>query len=101
MSKTTHHPDSDQCAEALKLLADPTRLKIMQLLRDDAKTVSQLLQDIQIPQNLMSHHLRVLREGALVTATREGKAVRYARTSTVDSTDHGGINLGCCEVRFP
>lgn len=54
------------------LLSDPTRLRIIELLRDNQQSVTQLNSHIKSSQPLISRHLRMLREAGLVK--REVKA---------------------------
>ena len=87
------------CAPRLAVLADPTRLAVLDFLLKQSGTVKEINRGIRVPQNLLSHHLKVLRESGLVSARREGKAVRYELASGVQA-DTKGINLGCCSVMF-
>ena len=68
-------------ATAAKALADPTRLIIAALLRDGGELcVCDLAWLTGKAINLVSHHLKTLRVGGLVTSSREGKLVLYALT---------------------
>jgi ArsR family transcriptional regulator len=64
-------------AQMCQGLADPTRILILYLLADEPRYVTELAETLDIRQPTVSHHLKVLRERGLVTATREGNAVRY------------------------
>jgi DNA-binding transcriptional ArsR family regulator len=64
-------------AQMCQGLADPTRILILYLLADDARYVSELAEILEVRQPTVSHHLKVLRDRGLVTATREGNAMRY------------------------
>jgi ArsR family transcriptional regulator len=89
------------CADKLRVLADVTRLSVMESLLDGPKNVTEINSRIKIDQSLLSHHLKVLREAGLVTSRREGKAVRYAIAPEAASLGAGkGINLGCCQISF-
>lgn len=91
---------TQRCAERLKLLADPTRLAILQLLRDGPRQVGEINAEIAVAQSLLSHHLRKLREARLVFAERVGKAVHY-RLALPLQTDASSLDLGCCALQFP
>jgi ArsR family transcriptional regulator len=93
----TVHPSA--CAERLAVLAEPTRLAVLGFLLDRPATVKEINGAVRVAQNLLSHHLRVLREAGLVVARREGKAVRYELARGV-GTDSREINLGCCSLTF-
>ncbi|MBE9507341.1 MAG: winged helix-turn-helix transcriptional regulator [Chloroflexi bacterium] len=58
-------------------LADPTRILILYHLADSPRRVTELAEMLEARQPTVSHHLKVLRDRGLVTATREGNAVRY------------------------
>lgn len=68
---------SDQ-AGLFKVLADENRLKILGCLATGEKCVCQLTGAIDIPQNLMSHHLKVLKEAGLVADERRGRWIYYS-----------------------
>jgi ArsR family transcriptional regulator len=89
------------CADKLRVLADVTRLSVMETLLDGPKNVTEINARLKIDQSLLSHHLKVLREAGLVTNRREGKSVRYAVSPDAAATVAGkGLNLGCCEISF-
>lgn len=68
-------------AEKARALADPTRLTLAAaLLRADELCVCDLSWISERSQNLVSHHLRTLRTGGLVTSRRQGKMVMYSLT---------------------
>ena len=97
MKKST----SDLCADKLRVLADVTRLSVMEALLDGPKNVSEINARLKIDQSLLSHHLKVLRDAGLVTTRREGKSVRYAVAPDAASQDaQKGLNLGCCQISF-
>lgn len=66
--------------EAIKLLkgfADPTRLRILSLLRVGEVCVHQLVEALDMSQSAVSHQLRALRRARLVTYTKRGRHVYY------------------------
>ncbi len=68
-------------AERAKALADPTRLTIASALaQTDELCVCDIAWVCERPENLVSHHLRVLRSTGLVASRRDGKMVMYAVT---------------------
>jgi protein-tyrosine-phosphatase len=56
--------------EFVRLLAHPLRWKLLTALADSDYRVRELVALVDQPQNLVSYHLRLLRSGGLVTATR-------------------------------
>jgi DNA-binding transcriptional ArsR family regulator len=53
-------------ASTFDVLAEPTRRRILDLLRDDERPVNALVESLQMSQPGVSKHLRVLREAGLV-----------------------------------
>ena len=71
-------------AAGAKALADPTRLTLAVALRDGGELcVCDLSWIAERAENLVSHHVRVLRTAGLVRSRRDGKMVMY------DLTDRG------------
>ncbi|GAA1695594.1 hypothetical protein GCM10009808_11040 [Microbacterium sediminicola] len=64
-------------AELFKTLGNESRLALLLLLRDDARTVSSLVAESGLSQPLVSQHLRTLRGAGLVSSHREGREVEY------------------------
>src|SRR5512146_3550717 len=52
--------------ETLTALAEPNRFRIVEALRKGPKSVSELVEELRLPQPLVSKHLRVLRQAHLV-----------------------------------
>ena len=71
---------ADRPAERAKAFADPTRLMLADALRDGALCVCDLAWVAERSQNLVSHHVQVLRRAGLVDADRHGKMMMYALT---------------------
>ena len=95
-------PQSPSCANKLKILADTTRLAVLESLLDHPKHVSDLSHLLHIEQSLLSHHLAQLREAGLVQATREGKTMLYQLAPNVSTGAEGKtLDLGCCQLSFP
>jgi len=91
----------DSCVEKLKVLADETRLSVLEALMNGPRHVGELSDSLGVEQSLLSHHLRVLREARLVESNRDGKGVLYSVAPGVKSdATQKAINLGCCELTF-
>jgi DNA-binding transcriptional ArsR family regulator len=65
-------------ARRFRVLGDPTRIRLLDLLRDRDATVSELHEAIGASQQNVSKHLGVLLQAGLVTRTKEGTSARYA-----------------------
>ena len=72
---------AQDAAERAKALSDPTRLLLAAALREGEELcVCDLSWIAGRPQNLVSHHLRVLRSYGMVRSRRDGKLVMYSLT---------------------
>ena len=60
-----------------KILASPTRVKILLLLSEGQQNVSQISEAIGLEQSAVSHQLKILKAHQLVTQARNGKAINY------------------------
>jgi DNA-binding transcriptional ArsR family regulator len=69
-------------AELCSALADSNRLVILYVLSDQPCNVTELTQRLDTPQSTVSRHLKVLRDGGLVRATRQGMSVVYELTDS-------------------
>jgi len=89
------------CVRKLKVLADTTRLAVLQILMEEPKHVGELNAVLGVEQSLLSHHLKVLRKEGFVSATRDGKCVLYSVAPNIQRSNVGkAINLGCCLLSF-
>lgn len=62
-----------------RALADPTRLRIMDMLHQNREmSVTEIYQQLGRPQNLISHHLACLKNCGLAKVRKEGKQIYYS-----------------------
>jgi len=66
-----------------KALSDPTRRKILQLLKKKDMTVSEILEHFPISQPSLSHHLDTLKRAGLVIPERSGQFIVYSLNLSV------------------
>jgi ArsR family transcriptional regulator, arsenate/arsenite/antimonite-responsive transcriptional repressor len=78
-------------AEQLKVLAEPNRLLIFNLLMEGVQCNCELGGKLQMAPNLISHHLRVLREAGLVLVERDPSDARWVYYS---------INRACLDELY-
>lgn len=64
-------------AHVFKALADPTRRRVLELLRTRPMTAGELASHFPVSKPTMSAHFTVLREANLVDADKAGKTVTY------------------------
>ena len=65
-------------ADLLKSISNETKLcVIMQLMQTPEKNVSQLIEDAQCNQSLLSHHLKDMRTKGILESRKEGKNCYY------------------------
>lgn len=67
----------DGIASFLKVLADPTRLRILHALQGGERCVSDLLEELPCTQANVSKHLALLRTAGIVEFRRQGTQVYY------------------------
>ena len=61
-----------------KALADETRLKIIDTIIEEPKTVGQIVETVEESQSGVSHQLKTLKESKIVKSQRKGKCVYYS-----------------------
>jgi len=64
-------------AEVCKSMANSTRLKIMNILREGEKSVKELRKRLGLPKANLSQHLSILRHRRIVSTRKEGVNVYY------------------------
>ncbi len=64
-----------------KALADPARLDILEMLSPEIRCNCHLQDQMDLAPNLLSYHLKILREAGLIVGTKRGRWVDYALTS--------------------
>jgi DNA-binding transcriptional ArsR family regulator len=65
-------------ARRFRVLGDPNRIRLLDLLRENDATVTELHEALGASQQNVSKHLGVLLQAGIVTRTKEGTSARYA-----------------------
>lgn len=65
-------------ARVFKAFCDPNRLIIIDILQSGEKCACKLLEDLNIVQSTLSHHMKILCDSGLVDITRHGKWMHYS-----------------------
>lgn len=68
--------------EVFKALADPTRRRILELLRGGEKSAGELADACDMSKPSVSHHFTVLKNADLVATRREGQNIYYSLNTT-------------------
>ena len=68
---------------AFSALGDPTRRKILKMLRAGSKTAGEIAEAFHLTKPTLSHHFRVLRGAGLVRAERRGTSIVYTLQTNV------------------
>jgi len=87
----------ETAAEAFKALGHPARIKIIAVLKDGGFSVNELVETLQIPQAVVSQHLRRLWGQGLLKRERAGNRIIYRlakpEVSTILSCIHNCLRL--------
>lgn len=62
----------------LKIVAEPSRLKLLCILRKGEHCVCEIMEHVDFSQSLVSHHLKDLREIGAVSDQKRGQRVYYS-----------------------
>lgn len=86
--------EQDRLAELFRMFSDPTRLRILTVLRVSDMCVCHIAEVLDMTVSAISHQLRLLKNARLVSARRVGKSVIYSladdhvRIMMENGTDH-------------
>lgn len=80
LSPTLDEAQAQEYASWFKVLADPTRIRILNLLARNREPlcVCDIVENFDIGQPSISHHLKILRQARFVTVTRQGAFMYYS-----------------------
>ena len=70
--------DEKKMAVVFKAFGDENRIRILQLLGSGEKCACKLLEEINISQPTLSHHMKILCDSGVVEGRREGKWMHYS-----------------------
>ena len=68
-------------AEMCKVFSSPTRLEILNLLRDKELSVTELIERTELSQANISQHLSIMKSKGIVASDRKGKNIYYKLTN--------------------
>jgi ArsR family transcriptional regulator, zinc-responsive transcriptional repressor len=67
----------DTAGDLLRALAAPVRIALVLQLRESSRCVHELVDALEVPQPLVSQHLRILKAAGVVAGERSGREVMY------------------------
>lgn len=70
--------DEREIVAVFKALADENRIRILRMLGAGEKCACRLLEELEISQPTLSHHMKVLCDTGIVTGRKEGKWMHYS-----------------------
>ncbi|OWK41994.1 ArsR/SmtB family transcription factor [Fimbriiglobus ruber] len=89
------------CAVLLQGLAEPTRLRIIEMLLMGKKNVTELARDLKTEIVNVSLHLRVLRDAGLVLNEKHGRQVEYSlHPDYFPDPEAASADFGWCRIEI-
>lgn len=70
--------DIKKAVSAFKALSDENRINILKLLVTGEKCACKLLEELNISQPTLSHHMKILCDSGIVSGRKEGKWMHYS-----------------------
>ena len=70
--------DTKRIAEIFKALSDENRVEILIMLSKGEKCACKLLEELEVSQPTLSHHMKILCDSKLVNARKEGRWMHYS-----------------------
>ncbi len=100
--------DEKRTALIFKAFCDENRIRILKLLQSGEKCACKLLEELNITQPTLSHHMKILCDSGIVSSRKEGKWMHYsicaegvqiAKNCMESLTTVGGCceNKPCCD----
>lgn len=100
--------DERKTALIFKAFCDENRIRILKLLRTGEKCACKLLEEINVTQPTLSHHMKILCDSGIVAGRKEGKWTHYSISSegadyalkclkALTTIDADGEEKSCCE----
>ncbi len=100
--------DEKRTAMIFKAFCDENRIRIVRLLRTGEKCACELLEEINVTQPTLSHHMKILCDSGIVTGRKEGKWMYYTISAEgakvaadclkeLTSLECGSESKSCCE----
>lgn len=70
--------DEKKIAIVFKAFCDENRVKILEMLKTGEKCACKLLEELNVTQPTLSHHMKILCDSGIVVGRKEGKWTHYS-----------------------
>ena len=70
--------DEKKTALIFKAFCDENRIRIIKMLRSGEKCACRLLEELNVTQPTLSHHMKILCDSGIVVGRKEGKWMHYS-----------------------
>ena len=70
--------DNKEIATMFKAFCDENRIQILEMLREGEKCACHILEEMQVTQPTLSHHMKILCDAGVVVGRKEGKWMHYS-----------------------
>lgn len=70
--------DAKKISEIFKAFCDENRVKILQMLSSGEKCACRLLEELNVTQPTLSHHMKILCDSGIVKSYKDGKWMHYS-----------------------
>lgn len=70
--------DEKKMSDVFKAFCDENRIRILKLLTTGEKCACKLLEELNITQPTLSHHMKILCDSGIVVGRKEGKWIHYS-----------------------
>lgn len=70
--------DNEKATKVFKAFCDVNRLTILTSLQNGEKCACKLLEELQVSQPTLSHHMKILCDSGIVVGRKEGKWMHYS-----------------------
>ena len=77
LEKIPKNEELEDMSDIFKSIADPTRLKILFLLKNGELCVCEIFEALDKSQSTVSHHLHILKKEKIINGRKEGKWIYY------------------------
>lgn len=71
-------PDEKRTATIFKAFCDENRIRILRMLKSGEKCACKILDELNVTQPTLSHHMKILCDSGIVVGRKEGKWMHYS-----------------------